>query len=99
VDFRVRAGVHTGPVTVGVIGRGLRSDYVSQGDTTNIAARLVGLAAPGTIAISSRTRELALGVFLLNDAGEYPSVSGALRTWTVETELREQTEARVLAEI
>src|SRR5467141_3539088 len=44
VDFRVRSGVHTGPVTVGVIGRGLRNDYVSQGETTSTAARLVSLA-------------------------------------------------------
>jgi class 3 adenylate cyclase len=64
IDFRVRAGVHTGPVTVGVIGRGLRNDYVSAGETTSTAARLVALAHGDQIVVSSRTRELADGAFL-----------------------------------
>ena len=63
VDFRVRAGVHTGPVTLGVIGRGLRNDYVSQGETTSIAARLVGRARADQILVSPRTRELTMAVF------------------------------------
>src|SRR5262249_62380672 len=64
VDFRVRAGVHTGPVTMGVIGRGLRSDYVSRGETTNVAARLVNMARGQQILVSTRTRELAAGAFV-----------------------------------
>src|SRR5438128_9952111 len=66
VDFRVRAGVHTGPVTIGVIGRGLRSDYVSRGDTTNVAARLVNMARGQQILVSTRTRELAAGAFVFS---------------------------------
>jgi adenylate cyclase len=64
VDFRVRAGVHTGPVTVGVIGRGLRNDYVSQGETTKTAAELVSLARGGQIVVSTRTQELTHGRFV-----------------------------------
>jgi class 3 adenylate cyclase len=63
VEFRVRAGVHTGPVTMGVIGRGLRNDYVAQGETTSIAARLVGVARADQIVVSSGTRELTAGAF------------------------------------
>lgn len=63
-DFRVRAAAHTGPVTMGVIGHGLRSDYVSRGETTNVAARLVNMARGQQILASTRTRELASGAFV-----------------------------------
>jgi class 3 adenylate cyclase len=64
VEFRVRAGLHSGPVTIGVIGRGLRNDYVSRGETTNIAARLVNMARGEQILVSTPTRELAMGAFV-----------------------------------
>lgn len=63
VEFRVRAGVHTGPVTMGVIGRGLRNDYVAQGETTSIAAQLVGVARADEILVSDSTRELTSSAF------------------------------------
>ena len=45
----LRMGVNTGSVVVGKIGDNLRMDYTAVGDTTNIAARLEGLAKPGRI--------------------------------------------------
>ena len=48
-QVRVRMGVNTGTVVVGRIGDNLRMDYTAVGDTTNIAARLQQLAAPGQI--------------------------------------------------
>src|SRR5258708_3952701 len=63
VDFRVRMGVHTGPVVLGVIGRDLRTDYTAAGQTTSLAARLVNLARAGEIAVSDSTRALADGSF------------------------------------
>ena len=48
-QVRVRMGVNTGIVVVGKIGDNLRMDYTAVGDTTNIAARLQQLAAPGQI--------------------------------------------------
>lgn len=63
VDFHMRVGVHTGPLTLGVIGHGLRNDYVSPGETTSIAARLVTLARADQIVVSARTRELTAGGF------------------------------------
>src|SRR5438128_8485369 len=53
VAFRVRVGIHTGAVAMGVIGGGLRSDYVPQGETTRTAARLVSLARAGEILVST----------------------------------------------
>jgi len=47
VSFKMRIGIHSGPVVVGAIGDNLRLDYTAQGDTTNLAARLQSLAKPG----------------------------------------------------
>ena len=69
VDFRIRIGIHTGPVVVGVIGKGLRTDYTAGGSTTSAAARLLNLARPGQIVISSATRYATEGAFVLGDLG------------------------------
>ena len=61
--FRMRIGIHTGPVVVGKIGDDLRMDYTAVGDTTNLAARLEALAAPGQVVISEVTRRLVEGFF------------------------------------
>ncbi|PWU25418.1 MAG: hypothetical protein C5B48_01410 [Candidatus Rokuibacteriota bacterium] len=69
VDFRIRIGIHTGSVVVGVIGKGLRSDYTAGGSTTSIAARLLNFARPGQIVISGATREATQGAFVVVDLG------------------------------
>ena len=91
VDFRVRAGVHSGSVTVGVIGRGLRNDYVSHGETIRVAARLVAAAPAGGIIISSDTRDLAANIFVLQDFPEIAVDGNPLQTWTVAAETHELT--------
>jgi class 3 adenylate cyclase/tetratricopeptide (TPR) repeat protein len=58
-DLAVRMGLNTGWVVVGALGDHLRMDYTAVGDTTNTAARLQQLAAPGAILISEATRSLA----------------------------------------
>src|SRR5262249_207421 len=50
IDFQVRQGLSTGGVVVGRIGDNLRMDYTAIGDTTNLAARLLALAAPLPVA-------------------------------------------------
>ena len=69
VDFRMRIGIHTGPVVVGVIGNGLRTDYTAGGSTTSIAARLLNSASPGQIVISAATRDATEGAFAFDDLG------------------------------
>jgi class 3 adenylate cyclase len=69
VDFRLRLGVNTGLVVVGRIGDNLRMDYTAQGDTTNLAARLQALAAPGTILVSEPTYRLTQGCFTFQALG------------------------------
>ena len=69
LSFELRIGIHTGPVVVGAIGDNLRLDYTAVGDTTNLAARLQSLTAPGEILVSERVKQGATGYFLFQDAG------------------------------
>jgi class 3 adenylate cyclase len=69
-DFQMRVGLNSGPVIVGTIGDDLRMDYTAVGDTTNLAARMEGLAEPGTILVSQNTRKMARDFFELETVGE-----------------------------
>ncbi|WP_116125049.1 adenylate/guanylate cyclase domain-containing protein [Lewinella sp. IMCC34183] len=53
-DFRARAGIHTGPVVAGVVGR-KKFAFDIWGDTVNQAARLEQAGAPGEVTISRAT--------------------------------------------
>ena len=70
VVFKLRIGIHTGPVVVGAIGDNLRLDYTAVGDTTNLAARLESLAKAGGILVSDRVFQNAKDQFLFQDAGK-----------------------------
>ncbi|MBW8873327.1 MAG: AAA family ATPase [Acidobacteria bacterium] len=61
VELRFRMGINTGWVVVGGIGDQLRRDYTAIGDTTNLAARLQQLAAPGAILVSEDTSRFLQG--------------------------------------
>jgi class 3 adenylate cyclase len=50
-EWQVRAGIHCGPVVGGVVGR-RQFLFDVWGDTVNVAARLVGAASPGTVALT-----------------------------------------------
>jgi class 3 adenylate cyclase len=103
VDFRVRAGLHTGPVTMGVIGHGLRTDYVSRGETTNIATRLANMARGQQILVSQRTRELAMGAFVFVAVDDIiaNSVTLPISAWLVAFESCDRVDAEfgLLAEV
>jgi class 3 adenylate cyclase/tetratricopeptide (TPR) repeat protein len=67
---RLRMGVNTGSVVVGKIGDNLRMDYTAVGDTTNIAARLEGLAQPGRIYVSDSVYTAARAYFDFESLGK-----------------------------
>jgi len=48
VEVTVRVGIHTGPVVVGTVGAGGRTEQLALGERPNLAALLQGLATPGT---------------------------------------------------
>jgi class 3 adenylate cyclase len=71
VQLAVRLGIHTGPVVVGEMGGGGRHEQLALGEAPNIAARLEGFAAPGTVVISAMTKRLVEGAFVMEDLGSH----------------------------
>jgi class 3 adenylate cyclase/tetratricopeptide (TPR) repeat protein len=68
--LQVRVGIATGLVVVGdLIGAGAAQEQAVVGETPNLAARLQGLADPGTVVISAATRRLTGGLFEYRDLG------------------------------
>ncbi len=75
VRLAIRLGIHTGLVVIGEIGGGSRRQRLALGETPNIAARLQGVAAPGTVVVSPVTRKLIQGYFDCHDLGT-PELKG-----------------------
>src|SRR3989449_2711291 len=100
VEFRMRVGINTGLVVVGAIGKDLRMDYTAVGDTTNLAARLLGLAKPGQIVVSRRTQHLRDGFFVFDDLGEFQVKGKAepVRAYAVMSEISGRTRLEVSRE-
>jgi class 3 adenylate cyclase/tetratricopeptide (TPR) repeat protein len=70
VNFQVRVGANTGEVVVREIRTGEKhTEYLPIGHSTSLAARLQGLATPGSIAISDALRKLVEGYFALKPLG------------------------------
>jgi class 3 adenylate cyclase/predicted ATPase len=70
--LQVRIGIATGLVVVGdLIGEGFAQERPAVGETPNLAARLQALAEPGTVVISSSTRNLTGGLFDYRDLGQH----------------------------
>ena len=67
--LQVRIGIHTGPVVVGEIGAGERTERLALGETPNIAARVQGVAEPDSVVMSAATYRLAAGLFECQDLG------------------------------
>jgi class 3 adenylate cyclase/predicted ATPase len=63
-------GIATGLVVVGdLLGASAATERTVVGETPNLAARLVEIAAPGEIVVSAQTRALTRNVFDLRDLG------------------------------
>jgi class 3 adenylate cyclase len=53
--LRVRVGVNSGPVVVGIVGTDRAHEYTAMGDTVNVAARMQGSARPGSVLVTAAT--------------------------------------------
>lgn len=67
--WELRIGIHTGPVTAGVIGTN-KFTYDIWGDTVNTASRMESSGIPGKINISGSTYELVKNLFLCEYRGK-----------------------------
>src|SRR6266508_3677594 len=67
----MRVGVNTGEVVVRSIRKDdLHTDYVPVGHSTNLAARMEQLAAPGSILVTAQTHRLIEGYCAFKDLGQ-----------------------------
>jgi class 3 adenylate cyclase len=67
----MRVGVNTGEVVLRSIRKDdLHADYVPVGHSTNLAARMEQLAAPGSILVTHYTHRLTDGYFAFKDLGQ-----------------------------
>ena len=81
-----RVGISTGLVVVGdLIGEGAAEEEAVVGETPNLAARLQGLAQPGTVVIGEDTHQLLGALFDSIDIGacELKGFEKPVRAWQV----------------
>jgi class 3 adenylate cyclase/predicted ATPase len=71
VQLAIRVGVHTGLVVVGEMGGQGRQEQLALGEVPNVCARIEGLAAPNTLAISDATYRLVQGYVQCRDLGAH----------------------------
>jgi class 3 adenylate cyclase len=72
---RFHIGINTGPALVGNIGSDEYRNFTAIGDTTNIAARLQGIAEPGRVVVGPETAAAVASAFELEPLGRV-SVKG-----------------------
>jgi len=85
--LEVRIGIATGLVVVGdLIGEGASREQAVVGDAPNLAARLQGIAGPGTIVVAASTRRLLGDLFKLRDLGRHQvkGLAAPVNAWAVE---------------
>jgi predicted ATPase/class 3 adenylate cyclase len=86
--LQVRIGIHTGPVVVGEIGAGERTERLALGETPNIAARVQGTANPDDVVISAATYHLVEGLFTCEARGQ-PALKGVATPLTLYQVVKE----------
>jgi class 3 adenylate cyclase len=69
-QLRVRVGINTGPVVVGIVGTDTASEYTAMGDTVNVAARMQASARPGSVLITAATHRFVSGHVEAVDVGQ-----------------------------
>ena len=88
-DFNVRVGLNSGQVAVGLVG-GAKRQPVALGDTTNVAARLQGVATPGSIVVGEATAKRLSDHFVFEPLGEVSMKGRAepVSVWRLERPMR-----------
>ena len=68
-DLKVRVGINTGHVVVGVVGTDAAHEYTAMGDAVNVAARMQGHARPGSVLVTAATHRFVSTLFEAKDVG------------------------------
>ena len=68
-SLRVRVGINSGPVVVGVVGTDTAHEYTAMGDTVNVAARMQASARPGSVLVTSATHRFVAPLVEAIDVG------------------------------
>lgn len=101
-DLNVRIGLHSGPVTAGVL-RGERARFQLFGDTMNTAARMESTGERGRIQVSEETADLLVQAgkkhWLMQRADTvYAKGKGALKTfWLIDEKQNSDTKSNAEA--
>ena len=83
--WEIRLGIHSGPVTAGVVGK-KKFAYDIWGDTVNVAARMESSGEPGRLNISEATYELVQDLFVCTYRGKVPAKNkGEINMYFVES--------------
>lgn len=92
-QLQVRIGIDTGLVVIGHGEKLNEQERTAIGDAPNVAARLQGLAKPGTIVSSDRARQIAGRGFEYVDLGTYElkGIDEPIRAWQVAGEIQAET--------
>jgi len=100
IDLKVRVGINTGPVVVGVVGTQAASEYTAMGDAVNVASRMQALARPGSVLVSGATHRFVAGLVESVDVGalDLKGKTNAVQAYEV-TGLREGATGRGLSGI
>jgi class 3 adenylate cyclase len=67
--LRVRVGINTGPVVVGIVGTDAASEYTAMGDAVNVAARMQAHAPPGSVLVTEATHRFIAPLVESRDVG------------------------------
>jgi|SRR5581483_442424 len=68
--LKVRVGINTGPVVVGIVGTEKANEYTAMGDTVNVAARMQASARPGSVLVTSSTYRFVGQIVEAVDVGQ-----------------------------
>src|ERR1700674_1229004 len=81
--LQAHAGIASGEVVAGAIGRGEMQDYTVLGDSVNLAARLVTAAAPGQTLISDGVYRALSGRGICDALGamQFKGIDGPVTVW------------------
>lgn len=83
-EWRMRVGIHTGPIIAGVVGK-KKFSYDIWGDTVNLAARMETSGEPSQVNISESTNQLITDQFKVMPRGKVKAKSrGMIEMFFVE---------------